>query len=120
MGQRQYAFKLEIIPTAEKFMADHLPGIIQWTKTGGDSAPVETPDNPSWKPIKTINKQEGEIVPLTEENSQYGQPDQPVEPPTDPPMEAMWLKYTLEQYTDTTGQILQFFSEPGTCIVPLR
>lgn len=114
VGQRQYAFKLEIIPTAEKFMADHLPGIIQWTKTGGDSAPVETPDNPSWKPIKTINKQEGEIVPLTEENSQYGQPDQPVEPPTDPPMEAMWLKYTLEQYTDTTGQILQFFSEPGT------
>uniref|UniRef100_UPI003AF53173 DUF6443 domain-containing protein n=1 Tax=Odoribacter laneus TaxID=626933 RepID=UPI003AF53173 len=113
-GQRQYKFRLNIIPSAENFIADNLPGIIQWVKNGNDSAPVETPDDNFWKPITEVSLPEGEIVLLTDEDTGYTQPDQPVEPPVDPPMESIQIEYTLEHYTDTKGQVLQFVTEPGS------
>ncbi|WP_276803550.1 RHS repeat domain-containing protein [Odoribacter laneus] len=113
-GQRQYQFKLDVIPSAENFIADNLPGIIQWVKSGNDSAPVETPDSDFWKPITEVPLSEGEIVFLADEDAEYTQPDQPVEPPVDPPMESMQIEYTLEHYADTKGQILQLVTKPGS------
>lgn len=121
-GQRQYSFRLEIIPTAEGFMADNLPGIIQWIKTGGEYVPEETPDSTSWRTIGKSyqgEKSEEGIMLLTEEDPEYSQPDQPIEPPVEPPMEAMWVEYTLEHYMDTESQIVQFTSEPGTLFCTL-
>lgn len=100
-----YVFELESDPVAESFIIDHFSGIYQWVKTMGSSSSTSVSDTVlQWHSIFLSP----DILPWRLKRS-AGPAEQ--ETPVGPPEKAIWLTYTLKEYADRGGNILNFIAD---------